>query len=188
MFKKTVWDDLSCVTWCIILLEVAIRRCVHCIHKGWHGPQHYTTTTSLKRWNKAGWIHAFMFFTPNSDPILWMYQMASTVTRSQSNSAHMGCGGTGDSHHGCAADKSATPACCLLSCRYGPKSRRNVSKTLFNLCHEALRQLWRQKGFQHGTSKVYLIKWPVSVCVCNVCIYIYIYIYTYTHTSILYIL
>ncbi len=28
------------------------------------------------------------------------------------------------------------------------------------------------KGVQPGTSKVYLIKWPVSVCV-----YIYIYIY-----------
>ncbi len=31
-------------------------------------PHHYTTTTSLNRWDKAGWIHAFMFFTPNSDP------------------------------------------------------------------------------------------------------------------------
>ncbi len=34
-----------------------------------------------------------------------------------------------------------------------------------------LRQFWRQKWVQPGTSKVYLIKWPVSVC-----IYIYIYI------------
>ncbi len=32
-------------------------------------PHHYTTTSSsLNRWDKAGWIHAFMFFTPNSDP------------------------------------------------------------------------------------------------------------------------
>jgi len=30
MFKKPVWDDMSFVTWCIILLEVAIRRWVHC--------------------------------------------------------------------------------------------------------------------------------------------------------------
>ncbi len=30
-------------------------------------PHHYTTS-SLNRWDKAGWIHAFMFFTPNSDP------------------------------------------------------------------------------------------------------------------------
>ncbi len=33
MFKKPVSDDLSFVTWCIILLEVAIRRWVHCSHK-----------------------------------------------------------------------------------------------------------------------------------------------------------
>ncbi len=32
--------------------------------------------------------------------------MASTVTRSQSNRAPLGCGGTGDLHHGSAADKS----------------------------------------------------------------------------------
>ena len=34
MFKKPVWDDLSFLTWCIILLEVAIRRWVHCGHTG----------------------------------------------------------------------------------------------------------------------------------------------------------
>ncbi len=39
-------------------------------------------------------------------------QMASTVTRSQSNRAPLGCGGTRDSHHGCAADKSAETAWC----------------------------------------------------------------------------
>ncbi len=33
MFKKLVWDNLSFVTWCIILLEVAIRRRAHCSHK-----------------------------------------------------------------------------------------------------------------------------------------------------------
>ncbi len=64
--------------------------------------------------------------------------------------------------------------CVMLSCQYGPKSLRNVSNTLLNLCHEELRQFWRQKGVQPGTSKVYLIKWPVSVY-----IYIYIYIYIY---------
>ncbi len=31
---KPVWYDLSFVTWCIILLEVVIRRWVHCNHKG----------------------------------------------------------------------------------------------------------------------------------------------------------
>ncbi len=44
----------------------------------------------------------------------WVHfnQMASIVTRSQSNRAPLGCGGTGDSHHGCAADKSASTAWC----------------------------------------------------------------------------
>ncbi len=32
------------------------------------------------------------------------------ITTSKSNSAPLGCGGTGDSHHGCAADKSAATA------------------------------------------------------------------------------
>ena len=30
MFKKPVWDNVSCVTWCFILLEVSVRRWVHC--------------------------------------------------------------------------------------------------------------------------------------------------------------
>ncbi len=44
-------------------------------------PHHYTTTTSLNRWDKAGWIHAFMFFTPNSDPTIWMSQQKSRLIR-----------------------------------------------------------------------------------------------------------
>ncbi len=44
--------------------------------------------------------------------------------------------------------------CVMLSCQYGPKSLRNVSNTLLNLCHEELRQSWRQKWVQAGTSKV----------------------------------
>ncbi len=40
-------------------------------------PHHYTTT--LNHWDKAGWIHAFMFFTPNSDPTIWMSQKKSAV-------------------------------------------------------------------------------------------------------------
>ncbi len=38
--------------------------------------------------------------------------MASKVTRSQSNRAPLGCGGTGDPYHGYAADKSAATAWC----------------------------------------------------------------------------
>ncbi len=101
MFKKPVRDDWSFVTWCIILLEVSLRRWVHCSHKGMDmvsnntqvgcgvfircsigtkGPKvcqeniPHTNTTSLNRWDKAGWIHAFMFFTPNSVSTIWMSQ------------------------------------------------------------------------------------------------------------------
>ncbi len=35
MLKKPVWDDLSFVTWCIILLEVTIRRWYTVFIKGW---------------------------------------------------------------------------------------------------------------------------------------------------------
>ncbi len=91
-------------------------------------------------------------------------QMDSTVTRSQSNRAPLGCGGTGDLHHGRAADKSAATAWC-----YHVNMNQNLwgflSNTLLNLCHDELRQFWRQKGVQHVTSKVYVIKLPVSVCV-----------------------
>ncbi len=80
-------------------------------------------------------------------------QMASTVTRSQSNRALLGCGGTGDSHHGCAADKSAETAWC-----YHVNMDQNLwgmfPKPCLNLCYEELRQFWRQKGVQPGTRKV----------------------------------
>ncbi len=46
-------------------------------------PHHYTTTSSssLNSWDKAGWIHAFMFFTPNSDPTILMSQQKSRLIR-----------------------------------------------------------------------------------------------------------
>lgn len=34
IFKKPVWDYLNFVMWHVILLEAAIRRGVHCSHKG----------------------------------------------------------------------------------------------------------------------------------------------------------
>lgn len=40
---------------------------------------------------------------------------------------------------------------------------------LMNLCHEELKQLWRQKRGQHGTSKLYLIN-CLSVYT-NICVY-----------------
>ncbi len=73
----------------------------------------------------------------------WVHftQMSSTVTRSQSNRAPLGCGGTGDSHHGCSDDKSAATAWC-----YHVNMDQTPSNTLLNLCHEELRQFWRQRG------------------------------------------
>ncbi len=47
----------------------------------WKYPPHHYTTTSLNRWDKAEWIHAFMFFTPKSDPTIWMLQQKSRLIR-----------------------------------------------------------------------------------------------------------
>ncbi len=44
-------------------------------------PPHHYTTTSLNHWDKAGWIHAFMFFTLNSDPAIWMSHQKSRLIR-----------------------------------------------------------------------------------------------------------
>ncbi len=92
-------QSLSFVTWCIILLEVAIRRWVHWSDKGMDMvsnntqvgkvaqsvprkfPPHHYTTSSLNLWDTARWIHAFLFFTPNSDPIIWMSQQKSRLIR-----------------------------------------------------------------------------------------------------------
>ncbi len=76
-------------------------------------------------------------------------QMASAITRSQSNRAALGCGGTRDSHHGCAADKSAATVWC-----YHVNMDQNLG---------GISQFWKQKGVRPGTSEVYHIKWPVSV-------------------------
>ncbi len=106
----------------------------------------------------------------------WVHftQMASTVTRSQSNRAPLGCGGTRDSWM---CSRQICSNCVMLSCQNGPKSLSNVSNNLLNLCHEELRQFWRQKWVQPGASKVYLIKW---VCVC-----VYIYIWDYFNEILL---
>ncbi len=92
--------------------------------------------------------------------------MASTVTRSQSNRAALGCGGTGDSHHGCAA-----ASWCYHFNR--SKSVRKVSSTLLNLCQEELRPFWGQRrAFRDMTwhtikygdpySEFVLCIWPIQ--------------------------
>ncbi len=60
---------------------------------------HVTSSNQLRL---VSWTWQWVHFT----------QMASTVTISQSNRAHLGCGGMGDLYHGCAADKSASTAWC----------------------------------------------------------------------------
>ncbi len=61
-----------------------------------------TMSQSSNHLRLVSWTWKWVHFT----------QMASTVTRSQSNRAPLRCGGTGDSRHGCAADKSAATAWC----------------------------------------------------------------------------
>ncbi len=50
------------------------------IHENVCIPIHYTTT-SLNHWDKAGWINALMFFTPNYDATIWMSQQKSRLIR-----------------------------------------------------------------------------------------------------------
>ncbi len=94
----------------------------------------------------------------------WVHftQMSSTVTRSQSNRASLGCGGTGDSRHGCADDKSTATAWC-----YHDNMTKISEECLQHLVESMPRRIktvLKTKWVQPGTSKVYLIKWPVSVC------------------------
>ncbi len=110
----------------------------------------------------------------------WVHftQMTSTVTRSQSNRAPLGCGGTRDSHRGCAADKSAATVWCYHD------NMTKISEQCFQHLVESMprriKTVLKEKGVQPGTSKVYLIKWPVSVhiyiyvCVC-VCVCVCIF-------------
>lgn len=103
MLKKPIWDHLSFVAWCAILLEEAIRRQVHCGLKrmnmvtkntqvgcgnslGTEGFQvcqeNITTITSLNCWYKAKWIHASVLFAPNSDPTNQMWDKAKNFQSS----------------------------------------------------------------------------------------------------------
>ncbi len=103
-------------------------------------------------------------------------QMASTVTRSQSNRAPLGCGGTGDSHHGCAAENLQQLCDAIMS--IWTKISEECLQHLVESMPRRIKAVLKAKGVQPGTSKVYLKKLPVSVCVC---MYACIYIYTHTH-------
>ncbi len=110
--------------------------------------------------HKAQIISDWFLEHDNEFTLLHFTQMTSTVTRSQSNRAPLGCGGTGDSHHGCAADKSAATVWWY---------HVNMDQIFFQNLDESM--LWRikavlkAKGVQPCTSKVYLIKLPVASAV-----------------------
>ncbi len=59
--------------------------------------------------------------------------------------------------------------CVMLSCQYGPKSLRKSFQHLVESMSWRIKTVLKAKGVQPGTSKVYLIKWPVSVYVIGVC-------------------
>ncbi len=88
---------LSIVAWpCSSLYDYSVPSSDEYFQQD-NAPCHKAQIIRLVSWTQQ-WVH----FT----------QMASTVTRSQSNRAPLGCGGTGDLHHGCAADKSAATVWC----------------------------------------------------------------------------
>lgn len=96
--KKTVWDYWNFVTWCIILLEAAMRSWVQCGDERWwtwsatilvqgaefklcpkceepkvcqeNIPHTIIAPPPLAPcfWYKTGWIHVSIFFTQNCDP------------------------------------------------------------------------------------------------------------------------
>lgn len=48
LYKRPVWDDLSFVTWCIIQLQAATRRWLHCGYKGTDMFSNNTQTVAFK--------------------------------------------------------------------------------------------------------------------------------------------
>ncbi len=123
------WSILTCLNgsgcwwWCNGGGDIFVARFV---------PSEHCLNTTVYLSIVADHVHPFMISVPSSDDTssrimhhvtklkssqtgflnMTMSSLYSTVTRSQSNRASLGCGGTGDSHHGCAADKSAATAWC----------------------------------------------------------------------------
>ncbi len=105
--------------------------------------------------------------------------MASTVTRSQSNRAPLGCGGTGDSRHDVQPTNLQQLRDAIMS--IWTKISEEYFQHLVESMPRRIKTVLKAKGVQPGTSKVYLIKWSVSVCV----YYVYLLcIYKYTHMHV----
>ncbi len=96
------WAPFKTPTW-VLLLTMSIPLWLQCTHLLMYFQQdNAQLSQSSNQLRLVSWTWQWVHFT----------QMASTVTRSQSNRAPLGCGGTGDWHHGCAADKPAATAWC----------------------------------------------------------------------------
>ncbi len=66
----SLYDYSAPIFWCYFQQDNAPSQSSNQISQSVprkYPPHHYITTTSLNRWDKAGWIHAFMLFMPNSD-------------------------------------------------------------------------------------------------------------------------
>ncbi len=74
----------------------------------------YPSSDNFFQWDNASYHKAQIIsdWFLEHDNEFTLLKKTSTVTRSQSNRAPLGCGGTGDLHHGCVADKSAATAWC----------------------------------------------------------------------------
>ena len=99
LFIKPVWDGFCIVTWCIVMLEVAIRRWEHYGPEGmhmvcnnasnslWHSSDDWLVLTGPKCAKKTFptqtclltqiGVHRFMLLAPNSYPIICMVQQKS---------------------------------------------------------------------------------------------------------------
>ncbi len=83
-----------------------------------------------------------------------LYSNGSTVTRSQSNRAGLVCDGKGDSHHGCAADKSAATAWCYHV------NMDKISEACFQHLVESIP--WRIKAVLKAKKKVTIVTWHTA--------------------------
>ncbi len=86
--------------------------------------------------------------------------MASTVTRSQSNKAALGCGGTGDSYHGSAANLQQLRDAIMS---IWTKISEECFQHLVESMPRRIKAVLKAKGGPTRYEQGVLIKWPVSV-------------------------
>ncbi len=129
-------------TW-VLLLTMSIPLWLQCTHLLMATSSRIMHHVTKPKSSQTGFLNMTMSFTLLKWP---------PVTRSQSNRAPFGMWWNGR-FTSWMCTRQICINCVMLSCQYGPKSLRNVSNTLLNLCHEELRQFWRQKRVQLGTKQ-----------------------------------